>query len=590
MSYARSTSCAQGETLRFHAAPGPVRVEDVPTGRTVHEEVVSGTEWELAVPHWPSSLYRAVFTSGTAYFVVRAAVATSPVLVSIPFPTWEAYNRPGVPGEGLYQAEQPDRAVRVSFDRSGAGPQPEGWELGLLRWLEPAGYQVDYCSGLDLHDGIDLLNDYQLLVINGHDEYWSKQMRDSVEQFVRGGGNLAIFSRNTCWWQVRFEDDMRTMVCYRDAVADPVTDPSLSTVEWSSEPVNRPENSLTGVSFARGAGCWVDSRVMARESYTARFADHWVFEATGLRNGDQFGRGSIGYETDAADFEDVDGVPLATGRDGTPPSFVILASADLRHWRRYGKDGAITMGVHQLGAGTVFNAATINWGNSLQDPALDRITRNVIDRLSTPRCPDRWEVIGPAADVSALVVCDGRLYGITRDDQLLQRPLCGQNLQWRPAGDAGGVITIAAPREAHGGPLLGLYGVTADGRIRYRDGVPDAAAWEDVSSAPPGTRALAAVDEGMFAASGDSLWHMPIRDPGCWTEVDTAPGSCLTAMQGRLFTISAGRILTRDSARRPSPWTDLGCAEDTVALAAWMGRLVGVGQRLSWRVAQSSVS
>jgi hypothetical protein len=522
--------------------------------------------------------------------VVRAAVAASPVLVSIPFPTWEAYNRPGVPGEGLYQAEQADRAVRVSFDRSGAGPQPEGWELGLLQWLGPAGYQVDYCSGLDLHDGIDLLNDYQLLVINGHDEYWSKQMRDSVEQFVRGGGNLAIFSGNTCWWQVRFEDDMRTMVCYRDAVADPVTDPSLSTVEWSSEPVNRPENSLTGVSFARGAGCWVDSRVMAAESYTTRFADHWVFEGTGLRDGDQFGHGSIGYETDAADFEDVDGVPLATGRDGTPPSFVILASADLRHWRRYGKDGAITMGVHQLGAGTVFNAATINWGNSLQDPALDRITRNVLDRLSTPRSPTRWEVIGPSASVTALVVCDGRLYGITSSGQLLQRPLCGQNLQWRSAGDAGGVIAVAAPREAHGGPLLGLYGVTPDGRIRYRDGVPDAAAWEDVSSAPPGTRALAAVDEGMFAAAGDSLWHMPIRSLGSWVKVDTAPGSCLTAMHGRLFTIADGRVLTRTSARSPSPWTDLGCAEGHTALAAGMGRLVGLGERLSWRIAQSSVS
>ena len=51
-------------------------------------------------------------------------------------------------------------------------------------------------------------------------------MRDNVEAFVRRGGNLAVFSGNTCWWQVRLEDDGRTMVCYRDAVADP-----MSTVE-----------------------------------------------------------------------------------------------------------------------------------------------------------------------------------------------------------------------------------------------------------------------------------------------------------------------------------------------------------------------
>ncbi|MEU6783304.1 N,N-dimethylformamidase beta subunit family domain-containing protein [Nonomuraea angiospora] len=634
--YAEATSCAQGEELRFRlldAGGGPIVVEDVPSGRVVMEDVSSGGPfWTLKVGDtWPSSLYRAIYRDTSAYFVVRSSVPASPILVSIPFPTWEAYNRPGVPGEGLYQSEQPDRAVKVTFDRPGAGPQIEEWELGLLRWLGPAGYTVDYCSGLDLHAGLDLLSRYRLLVINGHDEYWSWEMRDAVEAFARRGGNIAIFSGNTCWWQVRFEDDLRTMVCYRDATADPMaaTDPGRVTVEWPSDPVNRPENTLTGLSFRNGAGCWVDSRVMSEESYTARFADHWVFEGTGLADGDTFGRGAIGYETDAADLEWVAGVPRATGRDGTPPSFVVLATADLSHWRRYGKGGAATMGLHRLGAGTVFNAGTINWGNTLDDPALATITRNVLNRLSHPPTTPTWDPIGStpapasrpstpapatkpastplapvhlpppsgastsslcsltpsAADaeasgavVLALVCCENRLYAACSDGSLAVRDVCGQNLPWQTL-DETDAIALAAPREAHGGPPAGLYGVAPDGTIRYRDPVPTPKPWRDVSQAPEGTIALAVADEGLFAVtSGDELWHLPIRrlDVHDWRGVGPAAGAVsLTAMNGRLFAVSADRILVRTAERHEVGWSDLGPAEGHTVLASTAGRLVG---------------
>ncbi|MFI7231281.1 N,N-dimethylformamidase beta subunit family domain-containing protein [Nonomuraea angiospora] len=634
--YAEATSCAQGEQLRFRLLGtgdgGPIVVEDVPSGRVVMEDVPSGGAsldesggqlWTLKIgDDWPSSLYRAIYRDTSAYFVVRSAVPASPILISIPFPTWEAYNRPGVPGEGLYQSEQPDRAVKVTFDRPGAGPQIEEWELGLLRWLGPAGYTVDYCSGLDLHGGLDLLSRYRLLVINGHDEYWSWEMRDAVEAFARRGGNIAIFSGNTCWWQVRFEDDLRTMVCYRDATADPMaaTDPGRVTVEWPSDPVNRPENTLTGLSFRNGAGCWVDSRVMSQESYTARFAGHWVFEGTGLADGDTFGRGAIGYETDAADLEWLAGVPRATGRDGTPPSFVVLATADLSHWRRYGKGGAATMGLHRLGTGTVFNAGTINWGNTLDDPALATITRNVLNRLSHPPTTPTWDPIGPtptpaspspppsaastspvgglaplpdvepngAVVVQALVCCENRLYAACSDGSLAVRDVCGQNLPWQTI-DETDAIALAAPREAHGGPPAGLYGVAPDGTIRYRDPVPAPKPWRDVSRAPEGTIALAAVDEGLFAVtSGDELWHLPIRQLGThdWRIVGPAAGAVsLTAMNGRLFAVSADRILVRTAERHEAGWSYLCPAEGHTVLAANAGRLIGAAPEgaLRWR-------
>jgi N,N-dimethylformamidase beta subunit-like protein len=595
--YATSTSYAQGDRMHFRVlgGSGTVRVEDAITDRVLLEAQVTGPEWTLDVPvDWPSSMYRAVFSPGVAeesapHFVVRAAVPSAPILVSLPFATWQAYNQRGVAGQGLYFAEQPDRAARVSFDRPGAEPPPERFEHGLLRWLGPAGYQAEYCSGLDLHDGLDLLRHYRLLVVNGHDEYWSLEMRDAVEEFVRGGGNLAVFAGNTCWWQVRFEDDLRTMVCYRDAVADPLagTDPGRTTVEWSAEPVNRPENTLIGVSFRHGAGCWVDPSVMDSTAYRVRFPAHWAFAGTGLADGQEFGRGCVGYETDAAAFTEIDGVPLATGRDGTPSSFVILATADLAHWRQYGKGGAATMGVMRLGAGTVFNAATVNWGTTLADPAVDRITRNVLDRLSQPS-PPGWEVMGQA-EVLAMAACDGTLFAVS-DDRLLAREICPQNLRWQDVGDAGGVVAVAVPREAHGGPSLGLYGVTASGVLRYRDAVAGPASWTDVGVVPEGTVALAAVNEGMFAATSDGLWHLPIHAlPSGWTRVDDLAGvTALTAANGRLFAVRGDRLLTRLPVRGESAWADHGPADGVGVLAAHMGRLIGAGGgELRWRMVHS---
>src|SRR5437899_6699601 len=146
---------------------------------------------------------------------------------------------------------------------------------------------VECCTSIDLHEDRSLLSHYQLLVSVGHDEYWSKEMRDSVEEFIGSGGNVAFFSGNVCWWQIRLEDSSRTMVCYRNAIEDPLVgiDNSRVTVNWYSAPVNRPENYLTGVSFRHGAGIWQPCQSsMEAKAYRVVDSSHWMFEGTGLRN------------------------------------------------------------------------------------------------------------------------------------------------------------------------------------------------------------------------------------------------------------------------------------------------------------------
>ncbi len=609
--YAAATSCLPGDCLRFRLGDldggvpgGAVTVEDTVSGEVVHRALVAGPDWTLDIPDtWRSSLYRAAFTPGgspdsDAWFVVRAAQdRRASVLLSVPFATWQAYNRSGVPGEGLYWAEDPWRAHQVTFDRPGGGPPPERWEEGLMTWLHESGIDVDYCSNLDLDLHPGLLADYRLLLVNGHDEYWSAPMRDAVEAFTRRGGNLAIFGANTSWWQIRLADGGRTMICYRDAAADPVaaTTPELTTVEWSSAPVNRPENTMTGLSFRLGAGCWgPEMAAMYGESYTVRFADHWVFAGTGLTDGDKFGLGALGYETDAADIEEIDGVPRVTGRDGTPTSFTVLATADLRHWSAYGQAGAATMGLFEAGRGTVFNAGTVNWASAIGDPVVARVTRNVIDRLSEPVARHDWTVIGPREGVRALATLGAQMFAVLDDGVLAAREVCGQNLPWRPIEPAPGMVALAVPREAVVGGPHGIYAASATGRLWWRPGTTERAGWTEIDRCPPDLRALAACDARLYAVDRSGrLWTAGQAADRTWRLIDDDVDLvAVMSMNGRLYAIDTDDTVL---CRAPIPghaWLPVGAADGVDVLTGHAGRLIGAGggRPLRWRVTALSAA
>lgn len=354
--------------------------------------------------------------------------------------TQVSFARPMAPGF-LFKPDGPGSRVSVI-----GGPDPEmrahtsylrdhqftqwggsaGWpnaELPFVRWAEANGYELDYAANADLELVPGLLDGRRLYLSVGHDEYWSWGMRDAVEEFVAGGGNAVFFSGNTSLWQVRFEDDGEIMVGYKDQFEkDPVhgTDREhLLTSFWSDQLVGRPENHLTGVSFVRG-GYHRIGRVVGQGSggYTIYRPEHWVFEGTGVVYGDQIGAPSVvvGYECDGCDFTVRDGLPYPTGSDSTPLDLEILGLTPVQHfgrdnsprgvpdgvpseceyiaWRTLGsmepetvarlEHGHAVMGVHERG-GTVFTSGSTEWAWGLtgDDPIIERITRNLLDRLTS---------------------------------------------------------------------------------------------------------------------------------------------------------------------------------------------------------------
>ncbi len=209
-----------------------------------------------------------------------------------------------------------------------------------------------------------------------------------------------MLSGNTCFRQVRLEDNERTLVFYKYAGASASPDDTEKTVVFSEPPVNRPPNTLFGVGFDHGAAGWSPA------PYTIHFSDHWVFNGLQPPAGQPWTTSPfLVYETDAAAFVvEPEGYPRVTATDGTPSSFVVLASADLREWGP--KPGFATMGIYSRG-GTVFNAGTTAWVEALgTDPVIAQVSRNVLDRLSHPQVWD-WELVGQADQAVAMTSSGG---------------------------------------------------------------------------------------------------------------------------------------------------------------------------------------
>jgi hypothetical protein len=391
-----------------------------------------GCRWPVARDilvsnEWPSGYYQVFLRTaeengqtaqGEAFFVVRAEqpARDAAILLQLATNTYNAYNNWG--GTSLYGGPQ-GQGRRVSFDRPYAGFTPgdrftsrfsgwRNWEQPFVAWAEEAGYHVDFAVNSDLEFRPEIINPYKLVLSVGHDEYWSWPMRDSIEDFIADGGNVAFFSGNTCFWQVRCEDQGRALVSWKqDFHLDPAfggDDHRLLSGMWSNKLVGRPENRLTGVSFAY-AGYHRFFEHGGNGAYTIHRPDHWLFVGTGLKRGEQLGAKDqiVGYECDGCQFVLQDGLPVPTHADGTPESFEILGTATAglssKHdqsllWvseALYGKGtarrvepfGAAVLGCYTRG-GTVVTTGCTEWVRGLtgRDPIVERITRNILDRLS----------------------------------------------------------------------------------------------------------------------------------------------------------------------------------------------------------------
>ncbi|HEX2571930.1 MAG TPA: N,N-dimethylformamidase beta subunit family domain-containing protein [Polyangia bacterium] len=326
---------------------------------------------------WRSGVYLAKVTApdGSARyapFIVRDD-RKADVIVVMPTATDAAYNNWG--GESLYLDTRFDfpsgHAWAVSYDRpfqlDGGGGFFLYSSLPTARYLEANGYDVAYLADHDVARAPSLLTRARVILVLGHNEYWSKAMRDHYEAARDAGKTLGFLGANIGYWQVRYEpaaDGMpdRRMIGYKeDARIDPVQTIE-NTGAFSQPPINRPENSLLGIATI--------SFYMIDFPWVVTNPGHWLYAGTGAQEGDLW-PAVVGIESDGR---------IDNGH--TPAGLSLVAHSPSIAGEKAAL-GAQEASVYETpGGGAVFAAGSIRFSARLAGPQAhvgpQRILRNLL--------------------------------------------------------------------------------------------------------------------------------------------------------------------------------------------------------------------
>ncbi len=391
--YANRSSIRPGETLSFHvSARAPYRVEIVRCG--AREQLVQKAEdlparlqpvreasyqegcgWEpsflLPIPEsWSSGLYKARLLSGETGgyeipFIVRPARtgerSRARILTLTPDITVQAYNSYG--GRNVYGTPMGKMSPLISFERPfdqlSPGTLDRQWSLDFLAWLEGELDGLDYASDTDLHREPNLLDGYDLLVLFGHHEYWTREMRDAVDAFIGNGGNLYLVGSKVSYWQIRLDENARNFRCHKKPWEDPIFPDPLerrrATSLFAAAPAFDPPETTFGISL-RQANCSGSGPgdICARLpitgtpptfSYQEGFGhyrlaqpEHAFVAGDAKGQGALFGVGAFGSrvdermisvcgELDGANMEGIPGGRASSRASGSPSNLLILADA-----------------------------------------------------------------------------------------------------------------------------------------------------------------------------------------------------------------------------------------------------------------------
>jgi N,N-dimethylformamidase len=283
-------------------------------------------------------------------------------------------------------------------------------DLSLIDWMDANHFSYDVITDDDLHrEGQALLRPYSVVLTGSHPEYYSEQMLDGLQSYLRNGGRLMYLGGNGFYWVTSAGSEWPYPLEVRRWGG---------TETWGSAPGEyhhsttgelgglwrnrgRAPQSLVGVGFC--ADGWLDeppqtcafARPYRRtpESHDPRAA--FIFEgvASDALIGDfeslSLGCGAAGDEVDRAE-------PLF----GSPPHSLCVAAATgfQRHYhaveeRHYAarfsiEDSTVRSDMVYLEyprGGAVFSVGSIGWSGSLYfnsyDNNVSRITRNVLTKF-----------------------------------------------------------------------------------------------------------------------------------------------------------------------------------------------------------------
>lgn len=402
-------------------------------------------------------------------FIVRDDSGHSDILVQTSDLNWHAYNDYG--GNNLYAGNPAGRAYKVSYNRPFNVPNLNAWffsaEYPMLRWLEANGYDVSYFAGVDTDRNGALITQHKVFMSVGHDEYWSGGQRANVEAAREAGVNLAFFSGNEIFWKTRWEPSIdgtntpyRTLVCYKETLANAVIDPAdppVWTGMWRdprfSPPADggRPENALSGTLFEVSSPR-NDSITVSQSDGRMRFWRNTSIATIGPSQVATLPAGVLGYEWDAdADngFRPAGLIPLST--TSMAVSTYVFGYSSIGN-------GVAThhLTLYRASSGAlVFGAGTVQWSWGLDanhaisgtpaDPDMQQATVNLLADMG----------VQPATLQSGLVSATPST-DTTPPTSSITSPAPGSVIP-------GSAVTVSGTAVDFGGGVVGAVEVSIDG-------------------------------------------------------------------------------------------------------------------------------
>jgi N,N-dimethylformamidase len=332
------------------------------------------TSYKFKIPeNWKAGMYAArLFDKTDNEFYVTFIVKDNleerkEIVVLASTNTWQAYNTWG--GASFYRYLLDDGLKRsgakvVNTQRPNPFASPIGdvghlanAEKHILSWLEINNYEYNIVSDMDLHHNPKLLDNYSTLILNTHSEYWTSNMYDGLEAFLKKGGNLMYLSGNGVYWKTVINGDQ--LEVRKDHSIHELNGEQGGL--WLN--LDRPESSMTGIHYtSEGYDTYAP--------YEVKDSDHWIFNGTNLKNGDLIGEeglnggGASGHETDKIN-------------QFSPNNLILLAKGTNEDG-----GGADMVYYDHPGGGGVFSTGSITFGGSLViDSDLKIMVNNLLNKF-----------------------------------------------------------------------------------------------------------------------------------------------------------------------------------------------------------------
>ena len=339
-----------------------------------------GANWEITAQYQipvdaPSGYYVAVVKQNDNFkqfpFIIRPKTKASKKNIAIiaATNTWQAYNSWG--DGSFYQNTIGKKCLGFDYnmiistkrpfkDKDLLGePSPSSHlfiiERFIPKWMQQNNYKFDAYIDTDLHRNPNLLNDYDIVVLPTHPEYYSRKMYDHLEAFQKNGGSIIYLGGNGLYYNTGIKEDK---------LEKNETGRKFDLVEdiggmWSFPYHNRSQAGLLGVEY--------DSRDYATYlPYQVRKADHPFFRETNLKNGDLFADKGSGQEMDVVN-------------ENSPEGIILLAKGI--NPKGYGSE-MVTF--YSSYGGRVFAVSGISFIYAmLKDKKSDTLLRNVFDDFIT---------------------------------------------------------------------------------------------------------------------------------------------------------------------------------------------------------------